>query len=82
MIISKVISIPIGVEVSYRHWYLRELLANTVLHNAPQIEVIVWLVRDTGPSLPNWLQVEGLWRLRIGRKRQFIKLVKKKDNSP
>lgn len=69
-----VCAMPTGVTLSYGHGYLRELLADAVLHNAPKIEVVVWLIWDASPSLPHWLQVKRLWRLRVGRKRQFIKL--------
>ena len=37
-------------QAAYRHGDFRQLLANAVLHDAPQVEGIVWLVRDAGPS--------------------------------
>lgn len=69
-----VVAMPAEAKLPHGHRYLGELLADAVLHNTPQIEVVVGLVWDTSPSLPHWLQVERLWRLRVGRKRQLIKL--------
>lgn len=71
--------IPTRVQISYRHWYLWKLLSNTILHDAPEVEVIIGLVWDTSPSLSNWFKLKRLWRLWIGRQRQFIKLEEEEE---
>lgn len=42
---------------TYRHRNFGELLADAVLHDAPQIEGVVGLVWDMSPPLSAWLQL-------------------------
>ena len=54
-----------------RHGDLGQLLADAVLHDAPQVQRVVGLVGDSGPPFLHWLQ---LLRLLIDRKRLLVKL--------
>ena len=54
-----------------RHGDLGQLLADAVLHDAPQVQRVIRLVGDSGPPFPHWLQ---LLRLLIDRQRLLVKL--------
>lgn len=43
----------------YRHGDLGKVFANTVLHNAPQVEGVIWLVGNTAAPCPTELHVVG-----------------------
>lgn len=47
-IFSKALKHGQGLIKVYRHWDLRELLSNAVLHDAPQVEAVVWLIWYSG----------------------------------
>lgn len=38
----------LGTRGPHRHWDLRELFSNAVLHDAPQVEAVVWLIWYSG----------------------------------
>lgn len=37
---------------TYWHWYFRQLLANAVLHDVPQVRLVIWFVIDPHPAFP------------------------------
>lgn len=54
------ISIPIIIYLikTYRHWYLGQISAHTVLHDTPQVEAVIWFFRNSLPSSSLWLIVD------------------------
>ena len=56
-----------------RDWYLGEVLANAVLHDAPQGEGDVRLVRHTAPSLSASRSCSGESFMKLGSEKNINK---------
>lgn len=61
----------------YRHRYLGQVFANTVLHDTPQVEGIIWFVRNT--SAPWSPQLHVVCARGVLRKEQQYKRIRLKD---
>lgn len=53
------LSLQIMSQFLYGHGYLGKVFADTVLHNAPQVEGVIWLVGNTAAPCSTELHVIG-----------------------